>query len=125
MKVHDLDKIIGINLAKLRSERRLTQEQLAELISVHPKTVHKWERGTKGIGKNVLMDLCGYFRVEPIEFFIDGKTPLLKNPLERKLLRMIRKADELGGAYLIEHYTDYTIRRLQREAADRDKTGNS
>ena len=38
--------IFGRNLARLRSARRLTQEQLAEHAEVHPRYVQKLEGGT-------------------------------------------------------------------------------
>lgn len=38
--------IFGRNLARLRSARQLTQEQLAEGADVHPRYVQKLEGGT-------------------------------------------------------------------------------
>ena len=36
---------IGTLIRRLRQERHLTQRQLADALSLSPKTVSKWERG--------------------------------------------------------------------------------
>lgn len=38
--------VFGRNLARLRSERELTQEGLAERVNVHPRYLQKLEGGT-------------------------------------------------------------------------------
>lgn len=47
--MNDADKplsVFGRNLARLRSAKALTQEQLAESADVHPRYVQKLEGGT-------------------------------------------------------------------------------
>ena len=36
---------MGQTIKKLRKERNLTQEELAELLNVTPQAVSKWEKG--------------------------------------------------------------------------------
>lgn len=40
-----IKKQLGINIGKLRNEKGLTQEQLAEMVSVSPRTISQIENG--------------------------------------------------------------------------------
>ncbi len=52
MKHKDLNILMGRNLRRLRLERNLTQDQLAERLGLcNSNVVTKWEAGRKGIGK--------------------------------------------------------------------------
>ena len=64
--VVDMDKriatIIGTNLQRLRTQRGLTQEQLAEKAGISTSFCANIERGNKGVSLSVLYDLadsCG------------------------------------------------------------------
>lgn len=41
----DVEKLIGAQIAKIRNDREITQERLAELINVAPETISRLERG--------------------------------------------------------------------------------
>jgi transcriptional regulator with XRE-family HTH domain len=45
MKKKNVDKLIGIQIARLRNEREITQEELARSIDVTPETISRLERG--------------------------------------------------------------------------------
>ena len=64
----------GKNLRRLREERGLTQEQLAELAETSPKYLSPIENGKRNIGPELMPKLCKVFGVEPKEFEkgIDG-----------------------------------------------------
>ena len=49
---------IGEFIKNLRKEKNLTQGELAEKISVSPKTVSKWECGMGAPDVSIMMDLC-------------------------------------------------------------------
>lgn len=51
------------NLRKLRTERQLTQEQLAETLGVAPQTVSRWEIGTVAPDISMLPVIAGYFGI--------------------------------------------------------------
>ncbi len=40
-----VEKLIGVQIAKIRNDREITQERLAELINVTPETISRLERG--------------------------------------------------------------------------------
>ena len=53
----------GSNLRKLRKEKNLTQEALAECLNVSPQTVSKWENGASIPDISLLPLLADYFQV--------------------------------------------------------------
>ena len=52
----------GSNLKKLRKEKNLTQETLAECLNVSAQTVSKWENGASMPDVSMLPLLADYFR---------------------------------------------------------------
>lgn len=45
MKETNVEKLIGLQIARLRNERELTQEELAKSVNVTPETISRLERG--------------------------------------------------------------------------------
>ena len=65
---------IGNLIYSLRTERGLTQKQLADALGISDKTVSKWERGGGCPDLLLLRSLCGFFQID-METFLDGKLP--------------------------------------------------
>jgi len=59
----ELDKLMGRNLKRLREERGLSQEQLAEKIESDRRYISAMENG-RGIGDSIMQRLCRVFDVE-------------------------------------------------------------
>ena len=59
----ELKFIIGKNISSLRTEKQMTQQQLAEQLNYSDKTVSKWERGESLPDITVLKRLADYFGV--------------------------------------------------------------
>ena len=58
----DLEKL-GRFIAKMRKSKDLTQEKLGEKLSVHPKTISKWERGISAPDISLLLPLSKIFGI--------------------------------------------------------------
>jgi transcriptional regulator with XRE-family HTH domain len=58
----ELDSLMGRNLKRLREERGLSQEQLAERIESDRRYISAMENG-RGIGDSILQRLCEVFAV--------------------------------------------------------------
>ena len=58
-----MDILIGENIKRLRSDRNLTQEQLAEALNISSVAVSKWERGETMPDIAMLPRLAYYFQV--------------------------------------------------------------
>ena len=68
-----IDQIkIGRFLKKLRKERELTQEQLAEKFGVSSRSVSRWENGYTMPELGILVELAEYYEVD-IKEIIDGE----------------------------------------------------
>lgn len=82
MKAADIKKLMGKNLARLRKERRLTQERLAETIETNAGHISQMEKG-RGIGQEVLAKLCIALNAKPLEFFLPSPTTVVSTELIR------------------------------------------
>jgi len=65
-------KKIGAFLKELRNEKGITQERLAERMSVSNRTVSRWETGVNMPDLDVLIELADYYDVE-IREILDGE----------------------------------------------------
>lgn len=64
---------IGKFIAEKRKENKLTQEQLAEKLSVSKNAVSKWERGLNLPDVSIMQDLCRILCITLNELFIGEK----------------------------------------------------
>lgn len=94
-------KTIGQNIAAYRKQKGLTQEGLAEICSVTPQAVSKWENDLSYPDITLLKPLSRAFGVSVDALLDDGEGPVAK----------------LGG----EPDTDRMLLRLRVNSADGDK----
>lgn len=66
------EKKIGEFLRKLRKEKGLTQEQLAEVLHVSGRTVSRWETGTNMPDLSILIQIAEFYGVE-VKEILDGE----------------------------------------------------
>lgn len=76
---------IGQFLKELRGEKKLTQEELAEILGVSNRSISRWENGKTMPDFDLLIELAQYYDVEVMEI-LDG---------ERKDDSMDKKTEEL------------------------------
>lgn len=63
---------IGLFLKRLRIERKLTQEDLAEQFNVSNRTISRWETGSNMPDLGVLVEIADFYGVDIREIF-DGE----------------------------------------------------
>ena len=80
---------IGLFLKKLRKERELTQEQLAEKFNVSNRTVSRWENGNNMPDLSILVELSDFYNVD-IREIIDGerKSEIMEKNLKETLVKV-------------------------------------
>ena len=76
---------IGQFLKNLRKEKKLTQEELAEILGVSNRSISRWENGKTMPDFDLLIELAKHYDVEIMEI-LDG---------ERRADSMDRKTEEL------------------------------
>ncbi|MBQ4227190.1 MAG: helix-turn-helix transcriptional regulator [Clostridia bacterium] len=67
----DLPKV-GAFLKELRKAKKLTQEQLAEILNVSRRTVSRWETGTSVPDYDLLVEMADLYQVDLREL-LDGE----------------------------------------------------
>lgn len=65
----DIRRLVGLNVARLRKERELKQEPLAEVAGFTQSYLSQIENGRINLTLLRLNDLAESFQVSPIEFF--------------------------------------------------------
>ena len=76
---------VGIFLKELRTEKSVTQAELAEMLGVSNRSISRWENGTTMPDFDLLIELAKYYEVEVGEI-LDG---------ERRSNNMDAKTEEL------------------------------
>lgn len=62
----------GQLIRRLRLEKRLTQQQLAQILHVSDKAISKWERGLGLPDVSLLADIAGFLRID-VETLLSGE----------------------------------------------------
>ena len=83
--VGDLQRRLGRNLRRLRTDRGLSQEEFAEVLRIHRTYVGGLERGERNPSLQVVERLAQELRVDPVELLReaeagdgDGARPVLR-----------------------------------------------
>jgi transcriptional regulator with XRE-family HTH domain len=92
---------LAMNLREIRKERRLTQQQLAELLDVQQRVISRWETGVAKPRLNHIVQLARVLEVslDRLVFGEDMQSPV--SPFEiqnRRLKELCKQVDELDQA---------------------------
>ncbi|MBR2712111.1 MAG: helix-turn-helix transcriptional regulator [Bacilli bacterium] len=91
---------IGERLLKLRKEKNLSQEDLANILDVSRQTVSKWETGESMPDFNKICPLCEYFGITSDEL-ITGKQNIIEARKENKKEKFARNIAVAVGLYIL------------------------
>ena len=88
---------IGAFLKKLRKEKNLTQEQLAEQFNVSGRTVSRWETGINMPDISILVNLAEFYNVS-IPEIIDGerKSEKMNEEVKETVLKLSNYAETIN-----------------------------
>lgn len=94
---------IGKRIRKIRKERGLTQEYVAEKLNVSNQHISDIERGLNGMSIPSLMDLCRILDIDADYILFGTSTRTEANPINKMLSKMTPKqsmhAEEILTAY--------------------------
>lgn len=85
---------IGKFLKELRIEKKLTQEQLADILNVSGRSVSRWETGNNMPDLSILVELSEFYNVD-VKEIIDGERKSENMNIEEK--ETIEKIVEYAG----------------------------
>ncbi|MFN3406101.1 MAG: helix-turn-helix domain-containing protein [Cytophagaceae bacterium] len=87
---------IGDNIRRIREEKGLTQQQIAELISMHRSNYSKVESGQRDISVEALNKIAKYFgmTIDQIVNF-DGTTPQEVTVEDKSMIEQLKLIQEL------------------------------
>ncbi len=74
---------IGERLAELRKSRGLSQEDLAEQLTLTRQTISKWELGQSSPDIEYVISLCEFFGIST-DYLLKGEEPPVKEKEEKK-----------------------------------------
>ena len=88
-------KKIGLFLKGLRTEKKLTQEKLAERLGVSRRSVSRWETGSNMPDLDILMELADYYEVDLRELLKgERKEEAMNEELKETVLRVADYSNE-------------------------------
>jgi transcriptional regulator with XRE-family HTH domain len=91
----------GVKIARLREQRKLSQEQLADLVGVSQVTVGNWEQG-KSIKHDHLKKISTVFDI-PVDFLLDD---------DKKIIIQKNKDNSINGYEVTVTTPSYVIENL-------------
>ena len=81
----EVDQVkIGNFLKKLRKEKGITQEQLAEILNVSGRTVSRWETGNNMPDISILVDIADYYDISIPEIISGERKSEMMNEEEEE-----------------------------------------
>ena len=102
---------IGENIRKLRKERGITQEILADHLAVTPQAISRWESGAGYPGIDYLPDLAGFFGIS-----VDELLGVKLSEREARREHFYQAIDRMEDGADPEHGYDQPAVDLLREA---------
>lgn len=92
---------IGAFLKELRRAKGVTQEQLAETLSVSRRTVSRWETGSNMPDLDILVEIADYYEVDIRELFDGERRPEhMDKDMKETALKMADYSNEEKQAYM-------------------------
>ncbi|MEW6115611.1 MAG: helix-turn-helix transcriptional regulator [Nitrospirota bacterium] len=117
----DIDILIGKNLKRLRKKLDISQKQVGEAMGIERQRVSGIENGHIPMGKELMERFCKAFNVEPYEFYINEKTPIITDKREHFHLQKYRRVEELGMVEELDDMTDFLINRALEKKPSKKK----
>ena len=122
-------KTIGQNIARLRKQKGITQEQLAEICNVSAQAVSKWENDNSCPDVTLLKLLARTFGVSVDELLDDGEGPITKlaeaDGVKAKLLKIRVLSNEGHKVNVNLPVALFELLLTNDEIKDKIKIGNS
>jgi DNA-binding XRE family transcriptional regulator len=103
---NDIEKLIGVQIAKIRKEREITQEQLAESVDVATETISRLERGVSIPSLRTLAKISQALHASLKDLFDFEYPQKSVSVIEKESMKLLaylktKKADDIKMCYRI------------------------
>ena len=88
-----LDKLVGQRVQKLRTEKNITQEQLADVLECSVAFVSYLETGKRAWSNKWIWDVCQFFNIDAAELF----GGMVVSESEKEILKAIKKSVSISS----------------------------
>ena len=99
----ELNIVLGSRIKEIRKRKKLTQEQLAEMVDFCAQQISDIERGVCGMSISKLTDFCRALETDADYLLFGTSTRSLNNPMNKYLSKMTAEqtkcAEDLLKAY--------------------------
>lgn len=68
-KQYDKYRLLGLNIAYYRKERKISQNKLAEMINISRTHMSRIETADCAVSLDVIFDICDALNIAPIKLF--------------------------------------------------------
>ena len=112
----ELYQEIGLRVAQLRTDRNLSQAEIAKEFHIGQTTYSSYENGTRKIPLDLVNDLAYYFNVSPTYLFRGNEDSCEEKAMqEKRLLRYFSLLNANGRSKALEYLED--ISHLRKYSA--------
>lgn len=113
---------IAKNILFYRKQARLSQKELAKMLSVSNSAISNWESGANSIDIDTLFKLCQVLNID-INTVFDYESETARqtlSPEQEQLIKHYNNSDE-NGKNLIMTTAEYTASCNEKRKAEKDK----
>ncbi len=94
MRQEDLYQAVGQGIRRIREERRLTQAELAELVSLSRTSITNIEQGRQKLLLHTLYDIAAALTVKPSDLLPSGRSTVEAESFEQHLPDDLSNAEQ-------------------------------
>ncbi|MBQ2871780.1 helix-turn-helix transcriptional regulator [bacterium] len=91
----NIKKLLGNRIREIRTSRSLTQEALAEIVSISAKTLSQIELGNNFVSAETLADICKALNITPKILFDFEHTEVAKENLISEIVKRLENNPQL------------------------------
>lgn len=114
-KKQTINEIKSLNLKRIRLLHKLKQHEIADMINMRESNVSDMENNRRSITDKVIDQLCNKLNIQPYEFVINEKTPIIINEKERLHIQKFREAEQLQVDNEVSLITQWVIEKASNE----------
>ncbi len=102
-----MEGLLGERIRKIRKDRGLTQEELAELCSVVPPTVSRWEHGSLIPNSEHRIKIANALKIELNDLYDDVGQPVEMSLLIREIVGILQGMNKAEQEHILQYVISF------------------